>query len=41
VFWEEICLGYVQVLFWCGIEELEENNYVLLVMTSLVAETLK
>jgi hypothetical protein len=37
--WEEIGLGHVEICFWCGIEKLEESNNVLLVMTSLVAES--
>jgi len=26
VIWEEIGLGHLQMLFWCGIEDFEENN---------------
>jgi len=40
VIWEEIGLGHVQMLFWCGIEDFEENNNVLLLVPSLVAVTL-
>jgi hypothetical protein len=39
VIWEEIGLGHVQMLFWCGIEDFEESNNVLPLVTSLVAET--
>jgi len=40
VIWEEIGLGHVQMFFWCGIEEFKEDDNVLLLVPSLVAETL-
>ena len=40
VIWEEIGLGHVQMLFWCAIEDFEENNNMsCFFVPSLVAET--